>query len=419
MAQPLLVETWCLYAFGSLIILARILARWRTIGVKQFRPDDYLIFLSWGTYTMMTVAAHIVGGRGDLHALPMADREAMTKEEAKPFIYGTQWFCAGVATYILFIWSLKLNMLFLYQRVVRGLWVEKFIKPVMGLVIVTFFATYLILFCACRPYSRMWVVFPDQGALCQPQSVLNMVPPLVFNLVTDVCIILIPAPVVIPVRTTVWRRIGLLCLFGAADETIPVMIAAILRVTMVLVAKDGPTAAIWSCREDFVAIVVGQAILIRPLFTKKFWTGQLTGPTSGFSSGPSRDSQKFDGSRDLRNSKRGNKAKTKDPFSLTAALATVNEDGDQRHIGSTDNIIHGSEPSSDIPLDNLQELSAFGELEDGNRRPTIRIKVSKQVRVESDDQSPEVIYQVHDGVSARSNTLCWIGDSRGYHGECR
>jgi hypothetical protein len=115
------------------------------------------------TYTVMTVAAHIVGGLGDLHALTMEQREALTEEEAAPYVYGTQWFCAGVATYILFIWTLKLNMLFLYQRVVMGLWVERLIKPTMWLVIATFVTTYLILFCACRPYNRMWVVYPDQG----------------------------------------------------------------------------------------------------------------------------------------------------------------------------------------------------------------------------------------------------------------
>lgn len=116
----------------------------------------------------MTVAAHIVGGLGDLHALDLEVRKNMTEEESAPYVYGTQWFCAGVATYIMFIWTLKLNMLFLYQRVVEGLWVQKFLKPAMILVGVTFITSYLILFCACRPYNRMWIVFPDQGRKSQP-----------------------------------------------------------------------------------------------------------------------------------------------------------------------------------------------------------------------------------------------------------
>jgi hypothetical protein len=58
----------------------------------------------------MTVAAHIVGGLGDLHALTMEQREALSEAEAKSLVYATQWFCAGVATYILFIWTLKMNV---------------------------------------------------------------------------------------------------------------------------------------------------------------------------------------------------------------------------------------------------------------------------------------------------------------------
>ncbi|KAJ0122576.1 hypothetical protein J7T55_003090 [Diaporthe amygdali] len=54
------------------------------------------------------------------------------------------------------------------------------------------------------------------------------------------------------------------------------MIAAILRVSMVLLGGNGGTAAIWSCREDFVAICVGQAPILRPILTKRFWTGEMS-----------------------------------------------------------------------------------------------------------------------------------------------
>ncbi|CAH0025281.1 unnamed protein product [Clonostachys rhizophaga] len=335
MAYSPLAETWGLYAGGSLIFLARIVCRLRAVGLVGFKPDDYIVFLSWATYTVMTVAAHIVGGLGDLHAVSLDARKRMTPEEAAPLIYATKWFCAGVATYILFIWTLKLNMLFLYQRIVNGLWVEKFIMPTIILVLATFVAIYGILFGVCRPYNRMWIVYPDQGEYCQPQSMLNMVPPLVMNIVTDLIIMAIPAPVVVPVKIGIWKRIGLLCLFGAG---IFIMVAAILRVTMVLVMKNGPTAAIWSCREDFVAIVVGQAILIRPIFTKRFWTNDYgRGMTEYGSSKRSKNSAHLEESYEMGSKKRG---KAKDPFSLTAALATVQEGN-----GSTEKIIDPSASS--------------------------------------------------------------------------
>ena len=83
-----------------------------------------------------------------------------------------------------------------------------------------------------------------------------MLPALILNIVTDLCIMAIPAPVIFPVKTTIWRKISLVIIFSAGFF---IMIAAILRVSMVLVQGNGSTAAIWSCREDFVAICVGQA----------------------------------------------------------------------------------------------------------------------------------------------------------------
>ncbi|RYP33636.1 hypothetical protein DL767_004685 [Monosporascus sp. MG133] len=225
-----LIETWCLYGVGSLIIFARIVCRWRLIGPQGLKPDDYIIFFSWVTYTVMTVAAHIVGGLGDLHALPLEARKA----------------------------------------------------------------------------------------ICQPQSTVNMVPPLVMNVVTDLLIMAFPAPILIKVNTTIWKRIGLLALFGGGFF---IMVAAILRVTMVLLLKNGPVAAIWSCREDFVAIVVGQAILVRPMFTKTFWTGKYSAG-QGNSSRPSKNSGNIGVSFEM-SAKRSRKSKTRDPFSVTAALATV------------------------------------------------------------------------------------------------
>lgn len=49
------------------------------------------------------------------------------------------------------------------------------------------------------------------------------------------------------------------------------MVAAILRVHFVVEEHKGEEAAIWSCREDLVAIMIGQATMIRPFFTTRFW----------------------------------------------------------------------------------------------------------------------------------------------------
>lgn len=61
-----------------------------------------------------------------------------------------------------------------------------------------------------------------------------MLPTLIMNILTDICIMLIPAPVVLQVRMGVMKKLSLLLLFSGGFF---VMIAAILRVTYVMVVS--------------------------------------------------------------------------------------------------------------------------------------------------------------------------------------
>ncbi|RYC62748.1 hypothetical protein CHU98_g3464 [Xylaria longipes] len=388
------VETWALYSTGSLIIFARIGCRWKMVGPSGFKPDDYLIFISWATYTVMTYAADVVGSAGDLHALSLDMRKGLSPEEAQSYIYGTKWFCIGVATYNLFIWTLKFNFLFLYQRLLRGLWVAKLIKPTMVLVGVTFISIYIALFTACRPYNRMWIVYPDQGPFCQPQSTLNMAAPLALNIFTDLIIAIIPATTILKVQTTFWKRIGLIFLFGAIAF---IMVAAILRVVMVLVYKSGPVAAIWSCREDLVAILVGQFFMIRPIFRKSFWTRTRGRETDLHSTG-SNDGKPYGKNFDSR-SKWSYRSKHQDPYSVTVALATINDDTNP----SCDDIPResiGDFRSSSVQYPGTHEKrTAPGEVYENSRNPGCHedmvIYVTKHIRVdetEADKKGTDLIY---------------------------
>lgn len=64
-----------------------------------------------------------------------------------------------------------------------------------------------------------------------PQSPAFLVTVLVLNLLTDICIILIPIPIIIPLKVSWARKIGLLTMFCAG---VFIMTAAILRVYFVM-----------------------------------------------------------------------------------------------------------------------------------------------------------------------------------------
>ena len=64
-----------------------------------------------------------------------------------------------------------------------------------------------------------------------PQSPAFLLTVLILNLVTDVCIILIPIPIILPLKISWARKLGLLGMFCAG---VFIMIAAILRVYFVM-----------------------------------------------------------------------------------------------------------------------------------------------------------------------------------------
>ncbi|KAI1379367.1 hypothetical protein F4677DRAFT_442341 [Hypoxylon crocopeplum] len=278
-----IVEIWFLYFFGSLAIAARIYCRTKLVGVKGYQLDDYLVIAVACMWTAAPAIGHVFvavcEGR-HTSELTYEDRKNMPPERYDDWEYGSQIFLSGLSGYFIILWTLKLNMLCFYQRVVRGLWVEKFIKPMMGLVLCSAVVIIFTISLYCRPFQALWQVWPDPGPRCVPQNVVFFVVILTFNIITDSCIMLIPAPVIIGVKTNRLQKAGLILLFSLGFFC---MFAAILRFVLVFHLKDAGISAMWSMREDFVGIVVGQLPLITPMFKRKFWVN------AGYASGKSRN----------------------------------------------------------------------------------------------------------------------------------
>ncbi|KAL2362229.1 hypothetical protein RJZ56_004879 [Blastomyces dermatitidis] len=158
-----LIETWAEFSAGSCIILLRIFTRLKLVGFRGLKPDDYLIIPAWFSYAGMTAMAHIVGYAGDNGNIPAAQRAAMSEEEKALRSLGSKCFMTGWYTYIGLIWTLKMNMLFFYKRVVNGLWVERFILPAQLIVGATGASILLLLGFTCRPFHKLFQVYPDPG----------------------------------------------------------------------------------------------------------------------------------------------------------------------------------------------------------------------------------------------------------------
>ena len=90
-------------------------------------------------------------------------RKKMSDAEREEWTYGSQMFLFGLAGYFVILWTLKFNMLCFYSRLVRSLWTEKFVRPLMVIVVLSAVVIILTLALTCRPFYKLWQVWPDPG----------------------------------------------------------------------------------------------------------------------------------------------------------------------------------------------------------------------------------------------------------------
>ncbi|KAK8008782.1 hypothetical protein PG991_011333 [Apiospora marii] len=312
-----ITEIWTLYAFGSCLIICRLFVRIKMVGFRGLQPDDYIVVWVFIIYTSVSVVGHVLILDAQGHhtsQLSPQDRINLPKSDYAIYEYGTKLFLVGETLYMGIVWSLKLCMAFFYRRLVRGLWTEKLILPLIGGIGATGIAGILTVYTTCVPTTKMWQILPDPGHLCVPQNPWVMITVLCLNLATDLCILSLPIPVLAKMQTTAVRKTGLVFLFGLGAFT---MVAAVLRIVSIFILQSESAGALWSIREDFIAVVVTQAPMVYPLFGRKFWTAAYGSGSGSASKGGSYYKQK-DGpgeSHELRSGTQSKKAK--DPYSLT------------------------------------------------------------------------------------------------------
>lgn len=296
--DPAVTEIWTEYAVGTVLIIARTFSRVWTVGFRGFKADDYFVILAWAFYsslaTLHSCFVLINQGANTSLLVTEADRLALPVTAHHSYEWGTKLYLAALFCIVGVCWSFKLCMLFFYKRAVKGLWMEKLIYPIVGLVVVSWVICYLVLALGCQPFRRYWQILPDPGSNCTPRSPINYFTILSLGLLTDFIILLIPIPIVISVQNvSPARRAGLWFLFTLG---IFCMIAAILRIYFVFSPRaNGATAIIWAMREVFVSCAVNQIPMVYPAFKRKFWSREFTTVSSGrgSSSGGSRSRKSY------------------------------------------------------------------------------------------------------------------------------
>ena len=64
------------------------------------------------------------------------------------------------------IWTLKVCMLLLYNRLTMGLRQQLAVKLIAGYVAAGYLACQLVFFCQCIPFSQYWQIVPSPSSTC-------------------------------------------------------------------------------------------------------------------------------------------------------------------------------------------------------------------------------------------------------------
>lgn len=263
-----LPEVWSLYAIGVIFILVRVAVRLRTVGVRGFHGDDYLVFLCLAFYTVNAVIVQITYYTGGNIDVTPEETVALTNNDVAILEYGSKLEFASWYTYPAVIWVLKLQLLFFYSRLTLGVFQTKTIRALFCVVGVTWAALILSVSLTCRPFHWNWQIRPLPGPSCtfRPQNFLILV---VLNVVSDVAILIVPVPILWSLRVSPLRKVGVSILLCSG---LFVISTAIVRAVQTL---GGAPSIIninrWGFRETAVGILAVTAPVLAPLFTKDFW----------------------------------------------------------------------------------------------------------------------------------------------------
>ncbi|PGH08076.1 hypothetical protein AJ79_06076 [Helicocarpus griseus UAMH5409] len=265
-------EAWTLLAVSIVMIGIRLYARLSMLGIRKMAVDDGLMVFAGILYTAETVAAYFVGAYW--HGLAnnsMTDEQRASldpkSEEYRLRVNGSITQLLGWLVYTVLLWTLKFCWIFYYSRLTTG--VENMpVRIKLGYVILvtTFFGTFFAILFGCYPVEKHWQIYPAPGNHCQPANSIVQVATLIsLNISTDLYLMSIPLPMIWKSRLPWKRKMFLLGMFGGGFL---VMVFGILRCTTILTSGErGPEeAGRWSCRESFVAVMIGNLPMVYPLF---------------------------------------------------------------------------------------------------------------------------------------------------------
>ncbi|ORY04034.1 hypothetical protein BCR34DRAFT_617622 [Clohesyomyces aquaticus] len=260
-------QSWTLYGVGMAVIVFRAFARWHRVrSFSLLAVDDWVMMTAVPAfYTMLVVCLNLIATGGGSNLYPPEQFDTFTPAEIEERIKGSKIVIVSEQAMLNVIWSLKVCMLFMFARMTVTTKYRPWVNYLAIYVGVGWVAVETAFFTTCRPFKGYWGMPPPD-----PQCttlVHYAIVQCIFNLSSDIGMLLIPLPMVISLSLPLKQKLVLAVIFSMG---IFVILAAILTKIYNLSDVYATDYMFWYTREASVAVYVANLPGIWPLLRERF-----------------------------------------------------------------------------------------------------------------------------------------------------
>ncbi|KAG8424963.1 hypothetical protein J3458_001710 [Metarhizium acridum] len=219
MSNNIVAESWTWYALVWFVVLCRIVSQILLRGsIKKLRPDDGLILFAMMTYTVLIVSINIVSDTAS-NLIDPNDHVVLTPESVRERRFGSKMVLIVEQMQISTVWIVKTCLLIMYYRLTLGLAQNTAVKLVAVYVAIGWIVMEMLYFGVwCRPFSGYWEV-PPSNPQCAT-ALHHLITNAVFNISSDIMIILIPIPLLLRTQWPLKKKLILCVVFGLGGFTV-------------------------------------------------------------------------------------------------------------------------------------------------------------------------------------------------------
>ncbi|KAF7591557.1 hypothetical protein BBP40_001437 [Aspergillus hancockii] len=254
MARPEVgqVVGWYVCTIAACIVFsARLVVRWQRFN--KFYVDDYLVAGACLCLVGDLIIQHFMFNWG------MTDMGHATKQD---MINMMKMIIPGSTLYVTSLWLIKAGMVCFYKRLADRTHYQRIYNIALTLLAATWLAIFFNIIFKCFPVDRIWDIDNPDRACSQKQTRINYWITILFNIFSDVIIIILPISQVLRLRMPFRQKLGVLSIFLLG---ILVVITSIIRAIFSWQNKQMITCTV-SMVETAIAIIASSLPVLRTLF---------------------------------------------------------------------------------------------------------------------------------------------------------